>query len=171
MKSRRCMSCPKLRRPDPNASIEYFDRAQIGHQNHCRSAQPISLTVIPPDDCSHTILGSCWLLSCSTTLISLSNSSLVSTVLSVVGLLRPEQSGVLLLTYGAPPMFELAPILIVLLRHFDARTVVVLGFSAFVCRHRICIRRADVSGSVQAEKGFRFKKRLHPELAVFAADA
>jgi len=45
--------------------------------------------------------------------------------------LRPEQSGVLLLTYGALPMFVLVPISIVLLRHFDARTVVVLGFSAF----------------------------------------
>jgi DHA2 family multidrug resistance protein len=65
------------------------------------------------------------------TLTSLSNSSLVPNFLSVVGLLRPEQSGVLLLTYGALPMFVLVPISIVLLRHFDARTVVVLGFSAF----------------------------------------
>jgi MFS transporter, DHA2 family, multidrug resistance protein len=45
--------------------------------------------------------------------------------------MRPEQSGVLLLTYGALPMFVLVPISIFLLRHFDARTVVVLGFSAF----------------------------------------
>src|ERR1700726_2004071 len=65
------------------------------------------------------------------TLTSLYNSSLVPNFLSVVGLLRPEQSGVLLLTYGALPMFVLVPISIVLLRHFDARTVVVLGFSAF----------------------------------------
>jgi DHA2 family multidrug resistance protein len=65
------------------------------------------------------------------TLTSLSNSSLVPNFLSVVGLLRPEQSGVLRLTYGALPMFVLVPISIVLLRHFDARTVVVLGFSAF----------------------------------------
>src|SRR6267378_8354239 len=64
-------------------------------------------------------------------LTSLSNSSLVPNFLSVVGLLRPEQSGVLLLTYGALPMFVLVPISIVLLRHFDARTVVVLGFAAF----------------------------------------
>src|SRR5882762_10633669 len=62
---------------------------------------------------------------------SLSNSSLEPNFLSVVGLLRPEQSGVLLLTYGALPMFALVPISIFLLRHFDARTVVVLGFSAF----------------------------------------
>src|SRR4030088_3120968 len=65
------------------------------------------------------------------TLTSLSNSSLVPNFLSVVGLLRPEQSGVLLLTYGALPMFVLVLISIFMLRHFDARTVVVLGFSAF----------------------------------------
>lgn len=65
------------------------------------------------------------------TLASLSNASLVPNFLSVVGLLRPEQSGILLLTYGALPMFVLVPISIFLLRHFDARTVVVLGFSAF----------------------------------------
>jgi MFS transporter, DHA2 family, multidrug resistance protein len=65
------------------------------------------------------------------TLTSLSNSSLVPNFLGVVGLMRPEQSGVLLLTYGALPMFVLVPISIYLLRHFDARTVVVLGFSAF----------------------------------------
>jgi MFS transporter, DHA2 family, multidrug resistance protein len=65
------------------------------------------------------------------TLTSLSNSTLVPNFLSVVGLMRPEQSGVLLLTYGALPMFVLVPISIYLLRHFDARTVAVLGFSAF----------------------------------------
>jgi len=65
------------------------------------------------------------------TLTSLSNSSLVPNFLGVVGLMRPEQSGALLLTYGALPMFVLVPISIYLLRHFDARTVVVLGFSAF----------------------------------------
>ena len=59
------------------------------------------------------------------TLTSLSNSSLVPNFLGVVGLLRPEQTGVLLLTYGALPMFVLVPISIFLLRHFDARTVVV----------------------------------------------
>src|SRR5258708_2646661 len=65
------------------------------------------------------------------TLTSLSNSSLVPNFLSVVASMRPEQSGVLLLTYGALPFFVLVPISIYLLRHFDARTVVVLGFSAF----------------------------------------
>jgi MFS transporter, DHA2 family, multidrug resistance protein len=65
------------------------------------------------------------------TLTSLSNSSLVPNFLGVVVSLRPEQSGVLLLTYGALPMFLLVPVSIVLLRHFDPRAVVVLGFSAF----------------------------------------
>jgi DHA2 family multidrug resistance protein len=65
------------------------------------------------------------------TLTSLSNSSLVPNFLSVVAQLRPEQTGVLLLTYGALPMFALVPISIFLLRHFDARTVLVVGLSAF----------------------------------------
>ena len=65
------------------------------------------------------------------TLTSLCNSSLVPNFLSVVGGLRPEQTGVLLFIYGALPMFVLVPISIYLLRHFDARTVVVLGLSAF----------------------------------------
>jgi DHA2 family multidrug resistance protein len=65
------------------------------------------------------------------TLTSLSNSSLVPNFLSVVDLMRPEQSGVLLLTFGALPMVVLVPFSILLLRYFDARFVVVLGFSAF----------------------------------------
>ena len=65
------------------------------------------------------------------TLTSLSNSSLVPNFLGVVGLMRPEQSGVLLLTFGALPMVLLVPFSIFLLRYFDARFVVVLGFSAF----------------------------------------
>jgi DHA2 family multidrug resistance protein len=65
------------------------------------------------------------------TLTSLSNSSLVPNFLSVVGLLRPEQSGVLLVLYGAVPMFVLVPVSIFLLRHVDPRFVLVLGLSAF----------------------------------------
>ena len=65
------------------------------------------------------------------TLTSLSNSSLVPNFLGNVVLLRPEQSGMLLLTYGALPMFVLVPISIWLLRHFDTRLVVVLGFACF----------------------------------------
>jgi MFS transporter, DHA2 family, multidrug resistance protein len=65
------------------------------------------------------------------TLTSLSNSSLVPNFLGTVALLRPEQSGALLLTYGALPMFVLVPLSIFLLRHFDARTVLIVGLSAF----------------------------------------
>ena len=57
------------------------------------------------------------------TLTSLSNSSLVPNFLGVVALLRPEQSGVLLLTYGALPMFVLVP-------HLD------LSAAAFRCARR-----------------------------------
>ncbi|WOH81790.1 MFS transporter [Bradyrhizobium sp. BEA-2-5] len=65
------------------------------------------------------------------TLTSLSNASLVPNFLATIALLRPEQSGMLLLTYGALPMFVLVPVSIWLLRHLDPRIVVVLGFSAF----------------------------------------
>lgn len=65
------------------------------------------------------------------TLTSLSNSSLVPNFLATVGLLRPEQSGLLLLTYGALPMFLLVPASIWLLRYFDSRLVMVLGFACF----------------------------------------
>jgi DHA2 family multidrug resistance protein len=65
------------------------------------------------------------------TLTSLSNSSLVPNFLSAVTHLRPEQSGVLLVLYGALPMFVLVPISIFLLRRFDPRFVVVIGLSAF----------------------------------------
>jgi MFS transporter, DHA2 family, multidrug resistance protein len=65
------------------------------------------------------------------TLTSLSNSSLVPNFLGTITLLRPEQSGELLLTWGALPMIVLVPLSIFLLRHFDARTVLVVGLSAF----------------------------------------
>ncbi len=65
------------------------------------------------------------------TLTSLSNSSLVPNFLAAVGLLRPEQTGVLLFVYGALPMFVMVPVSIFLLRHVDPRGVVILGFSAF----------------------------------------
>ena len=65
------------------------------------------------------------------TLTGLANSSLVPNFLATVGGLRPEQTGTLLLAYGALPMLLLVPLSIYLLRHFDPRTVVVLGLSAF----------------------------------------
>jgi DHA2 family multidrug resistance protein len=65
------------------------------------------------------------------TLTSLSNSSLVPNFLAVVGQLRPEQTGMLLVVYGALPMFVLVPVSIFLLRHVDPRIVLVMGLSAF----------------------------------------
>jgi len=54
-------------------------------------------------------------------LASLSNSSLVPNFLGAVTLLRPEQTGTLLLVYGALPMLVTVPLSIFLLRHVDAR--------------------------------------------------
>jgi MFS transporter, DHA2 family, multidrug resistance protein len=65
------------------------------------------------------------------TLTSLSNSSLVPNFLSVVGQLRPEQVGVLLVLWGALPMIVLVPVSIFLLRHVDPRGVLIIGLSAF----------------------------------------
>jgi MFS transporter, DHA2 family, multidrug resistance protein len=65
------------------------------------------------------------------TLTSLSNSSLVPNFLATVTLLRPEQSGELLLVYGALPMFVMVPVSIFLLRHADPRIVLTIGLSAF----------------------------------------
>jgi DHA2 family multidrug resistance protein len=65
------------------------------------------------------------------TLTSLSNSSLVPNFLAVVGQLRPEQTGQLLLVYGALPMFVMVPVSIFLLRHVDPRGVLVVGLCAF----------------------------------------
>jgi DHA2 family multidrug resistance protein len=65
------------------------------------------------------------------TLTGLSNSSLVPNFLGTITLLRPEQSGVLLLTYGALPMLVLVPSSIYFLRHVDSRLGIVIGFAAF----------------------------------------
>jgi DHA2 family multidrug resistance protein len=65
------------------------------------------------------------------TLTSLSNSSLVPNFLGNVVLLRPEQTGELLVVYGALPMFVMVPVSIFLLRHFDPRGVLIIGLSAF----------------------------------------
>jgi MFS transporter, DHA2 family, multidrug resistance protein len=64
-------------------------------------------------------------------LTSLSNSTLVPNFLGTVTLLRPEQSGQLLLTYGAVPMVILVPLSIFLLRHVDPRWLLIAGFTAF----------------------------------------
>jgi MFS transporter, DHA2 family, multidrug resistance protein len=74
------------------------------------------------------------------TLTSLSNSSLVPNFLATVGQLRPEQTGVLLLTYGALPMFVLVPVSIFLLRHVDPRGVLIIGLSAFAAANLLGTR-------------------------------
>jgi MFS transporter, DHA2 family, multidrug resistance protein len=65
------------------------------------------------------------------TLTSLSNSSLVPNFLGTVAGLRPEQTGELLVVYGALPMLVTVPLSIFLLRHFDPRSVLIVGLSAF----------------------------------------
>jgi len=65
------------------------------------------------------------------TLASLSNSSLVPNFLANVVQLRPEETGVLLVSYGALPMFALVPLSVVLLRHVDPRGLLIIGLSAF----------------------------------------
>jgi MFS transporter, DHA2 family, multidrug resistance protein len=65
------------------------------------------------------------------TLTSLSNSSLVPNFLATVAQLRPEQTGVLLVLYGALPMVVLVPVSVFLLRHLDPRVVLIIGLSAF----------------------------------------
>jgi MFS transporter, DHA2 family, multidrug resistance protein len=65
------------------------------------------------------------------TLASLSNSSLVPNFLATVTQLRPEQTGVLLVLYGALPMVVLVPLSVFLLRHIDPRVVLIIGLSAF----------------------------------------
>jgi len=65
------------------------------------------------------------------TLTSLSNSSLVPNFLGTVGQLRPEQTGEVLLVYGALPMFVTVPLSIFLLRRVDPRGVLTVGLSAF----------------------------------------
>ena len=65
------------------------------------------------------------------TLASLSNSSLVPNFLANVVQLRPEETGALLVTYGALPMFVMVPLSIFLLRHVDPRGLLIIGLSAF----------------------------------------
>jgi DHA2 family multidrug resistance protein len=64
-------------------------------------------------------------------LTSLSNSSLVPNFLTTVTLLRPEQTGLLMLTYGAVPMIVTVPLSVFLLRHIDPRWILIVGLSAF----------------------------------------
>jgi DHA2 family multidrug resistance protein len=61
----------------------------------------------------------------------LSNSMLVPNFLGVIGGLRPEQSGRLLLLYGALPLAGFTLLGVFLLRRVDARIVLTLGLTCF----------------------------------------
>jgi len=76
-------------------------------------------------------IGICLTIVLLYTLTSVSNSTLVPTFLATVASLRPEQSGELMLWYGAVPTLAWTPICVVLLRHFDARLVLLSGLAAF----------------------------------------
>jgi DHA2 family multidrug resistance protein len=65
------------------------------------------------------------------TMTSLSNSSLAPNFLGVIAQLRPEQTGWLFLTYAVLPMLVLVPLSIFLMRRMDARSVLVIGLTAF----------------------------------------
>jgi DHA2 family multidrug resistance protein len=65
------------------------------------------------------------------TLTSLSNSSLAPNFLIVVAQLRPEQTGWLFLIYAVLPMLAWVPLSIFLMRRIGAKTVLVIGLSAF----------------------------------------
>jgi MFS transporter, DHA2 family, multidrug resistance protein len=64
-------------------------------------------------------------------LTSLSNSSLAPNFLIVVAQLRPEQTGWLFLIYAVLPMLAWVPLSVFLMRRIDAKTVLIIGLSAF----------------------------------------
>jgi MFS transporter, DHA2 family, multidrug resistance protein len=65
------------------------------------------------------------------TLTSVSNGSLVPNFLTTIALLRPEQTGPLLVLYVVAPLMLLLPLTIYLLRRFDVRAVLIVGLAAF----------------------------------------
>jgi DHA2 family multidrug resistance protein len=62
---------------------------------------------------------------------SLSNTMLVPGFLAVVGHLRPEQAGTVLLNYTALPLIGVVTVAVLLLRRFDARLVALCGLTCF----------------------------------------
>lgn len=65
------------------------------------------------------------------TFTSASNSSLVPNFLTNVAHLRPEQSGPLLMAWGAAPLFVLMPLTVWLLGRIDGRYMVIVGLTCF----------------------------------------
>lgn len=64
-------------------------------------------------------------------LTSISNTALVPNFLTTIALLRPEQTGQLLLLYCALPLAGLTLMAVYMLRRVDARIVMIVGFGAF----------------------------------------
>ncbi len=65
------------------------------------------------------------------TVTSISNSTLIPNFLTSVAHLRPEQTGPLLLHYGALPLFLMMPLSVWLLGRIDGRVMITIGLAAF----------------------------------------
>jgi MFS transporter, DHA2 family, multidrug resistance protein len=65
------------------------------------------------------------------TLTGLSGSSLAPNFLTAIAGLRPEQSGVVFLSFGVLPMFLWVPISVYLMQSYDFRWVLIVGLAAF----------------------------------------
>jgi MFS transporter, DHA2 family, multidrug resistance protein len=65
------------------------------------------------------------------TLTGLSNSSLAPNFLATIAGLRPEQSGLVFIAFGALPMALLLPLSVYIMRRHDFRWVLMVGLSAF----------------------------------------
>lgn len=65
------------------------------------------------------------------TISSISNTTLVTNFLAVVGQLRPEQYGHLVMAYGALPLMPFTLLCVFLLRRIDSRLVLIVGLTCF----------------------------------------
>ncbi|RJF76570.1 MFS transporter [Rhodopseudomonas palustris] len=64
-------------------------------------------------------------------LTSLSNTSLAPTFLTTIAQLKPIQTGHLFLIYTVAPMIVLLPLAVFLIRRYDAKLTLIIGFAAF----------------------------------------
>lgn len=85
---------------------------------------------------SRNIGGSFFVILCFST-SSLSNSMLPSSFLGLVMGFRPEQIGLALFIGTALPLMITLPLAVILIRHFDARITMILGFIAFAIAARM----------------------------------
>src|ERR1700742_131375 len=100
-----------------------------GRWLHCSQAAPFCVSALSSTKCWCGARGP--MSMCCSRATSGSPSSLVPNFLTTVTLLRPEQIGLLMLTYGAVPMIVTVPLTIFLLRHIDPRWILIFGLSAF----------------------------------------